>query len=175
PHPPSQVTSPQQPGAPNPGNPPAGQQPNPQAPGPGVVAPFDVDGTYSGSLNGAVCASPECFITIAKQSDATGPGADQAGHITILFTAVNYTPAFTGVASQVNEKVGPMAATLADDGTVEGSGTMTETDTSPGGEGATATGQYTVTGNIKDATTGSPSYVLHMKLDGMPYDFTGAR
>lgn len=67
-----------------------------------------------------------------------------------------------------------MAASLAQDGTVQGSGTTTETDTRPGGGGDTATGQYTVSGNIKDATTGSLSYVLHLTLDGVPYGSTGA-
>ncbi|MCF3105209.1 hypothetical protein IPZ58_26985 [Streptomyces roseoverticillatus] len=175
PPPPTHVTGPQQPGAPNPPNTTPPEPSNPAAPQPGPAAPFDVNGTYNGTLNGAVCASPECFITLTKQDDATGPDASQAGHITILFTAVNYTPAFTGVASRINERIGPMAASLAQDGTVQGSGTTTETDTSPGGGGATATGQYAVTGNVKDATTGSPSYVLHLTLDGAPYDFTGAR
>ncbi|MFI2078090.1 hypothetical protein [Streptomyces triculaminicus] len=173
--PPTHVSGPQQPGAPNAPNPAAPGPSNPTAPQPGPAAPFDINGTYNGTLNGAVCTSPECFITLAKESDATGPGQGQEGHIHILFTAVNYTPAFTGVASRINETIGPMAASLTQDGMVQGSGTTTETDTSPGGDGATAMGRYAVSGNIKDATTGSPSYVLHLTLDGALYDFTGAR
>ncbi|WP_194963258.1 hypothetical protein, partial [Streptomyces eurocidicus] len=66
---------------------------------------------------------PECFVTITKQSDPSGPGSDEAGHITITVTEVNYTPAFTGVASTLNETLGPMDVQLFQDGTVQGSGT----------------------------------------------------
>ncbi|KJY41183.1 hypothetical protein VR41_13745, partial [Streptomyces sp. NRRL B-1568] len=183
PHPPG-VTAPQQPGNPAPGNPapdnpapdnPSAPEPsNPANPPPAAPAAFDVNGTYNGTLNGAACAAPECFVDIAKQSDPTGPGPgpDQAGHVTITLTEVNYAPAFNGVASLINEKLGPMDAALLQDGTVQGSGTTTDTDTSPGG--STRTAPYTVSGSFKNGTTGSPSYTLTLTLDSQ-YNLTGVR
>ncbi len=170
-HPPS-APAPQQPGNPAPGNPQAPAPSNPSNPPPAAPTTFDINGTYNGTLNGAVCAQPECFVTIAKQSDPSGPGPDEAGHITITVTEVNYTPAFNGVASVLNETLGPMDAQLLQDGVVQGSGTTTDTDTSPGG--TTRTGPYTVSGQFQNGTTGSPSYTMTLTLDSQ-YNLTGAR
>ncbi|MEV4443292.1 hypothetical protein AB0K09_30685 [Streptomyces sp. NPDC049577] len=76
------------------------------------------------------------------------------------------------MASNINEKLGPMDAKLLQDGTIQCSGTTTDTDTSPGG--STRTAPYTVSGGFRNGTTGSPSYTMTLTLDSQ-YNLTGAR
>ncbi|MEV4442353.1 hypothetical protein AB0K09_25755 [Streptomyces sp. NPDC049577] len=93
---------------------------------------------------------------------------------------VPFTPTHTAPAEglefwrtpKLNETLGPMDASLFQDGRVQGSGTTTDTDTNPGG--STRTGPYTLSGQIKDGTTGSPSYTMTLTLDAQ-YNLTGAR
>ncbi|MFI9310638.1 hypothetical protein [Streptomyces triculaminicus] len=172
--PPSSPAAPQQPGGEAPQQQPGTEQP-PTAPAP--PPSFNIDGDYNGTVNGAKCEKPECYVTVTKVSDPTGPGADGAGKITVNFTAVNWTPAFTGVASTVNEKIGPMDAWLEQDGTVQEAGYnpwTIVTDTTPGSGAKTSTG-YKLSGKFAGGTNGSPSYNLTMQVAGNDYQLTGAR
>jgi hypothetical protein len=136
--------------------------------------PLDIAGNYDGTVNGANCAAPTCYVTVAKGSDPTGAGAGQAGSLTLTLTAMNWQPAFNGVASTVDETIGPMNASITQDGTVSGSGQTTVADTTPGG-GGTSSGDYTVSGTVTNPTGGSPSYNLTMDVAGTTYALTGSR
>ncbi|MFF4215691.1 hypothetical protein [Streptomyces nondiastaticus] len=140
-------------------------------------ASFNINGDYNGTANGAKCEKPECYVTVTKVSDPSGPGPDDAGKITVNFTAVNWTPASTGVASVINMKVGPMNAWLQQDGTVQETGYnpwTTVTDTTPG-SGAQTSASYKLSGKFTGGTNGSPSYTLTMVLSGTTYDLRGVR
>ncbi|KJY43916.1 hypothetical protein VR41_00945 [Streptomyces sp. NRRL B-1568] len=163
--PPSAPTAPQQPGT--------EQQPAAPAPPPS----FNIAGDYTGTANEAQCAKPECYVTVTKVSDPTGPGADNAGKITVTFTAVNWTPAFTGVASTINMTIGPMNAWLEEDGTVHETGYnpwTIVTDTTAGGSTKTSA-DYKLSGKFTGGTNGSPSYNLTMQVAGYDYQLTGTR
>ncbi|MEU5192358.1 hypothetical protein AB0G83_35235 [Streptomyces klenkii] len=140
-------------------------------------APFDISGDYNGTANGAACAKPECYVTVTKVSDPSGPGEDNAGKITVNFTAVNWTPASTGVASVINMKIGPMDAWLQQDGTVKETGYnpwTIITDTTPGSNSRTS-GSYKLSGKFTSGTNGSPSYTLTMNVSGLDYQLVGTR
>ncbi|PSJ29598.1 hypothetical protein B7P34_05900 [Streptosporangium nondiastaticum] len=141
-------------------------------------ASFNINGDYNGTANGAKCEKPECYVTVTKVSDPSGPGIDDAGRITVNFTAANWTPATTGVASVINMKIGPMQAWIQQDGTVEETGydLWTDiTDTTPGSGNRTSHESYKLRGKFTGVTNGSPSYTLTMVLSGTTYDLRGVR
>ncbi|MBF6045554.1 hypothetical protein GO001_10015 [Streptomyces sp. NRRL B-1677] len=155
-------------------SPPASSPSSPTATQP---ASFDINGDYNGTANGAACAKPECYVTVTKVSDPSGPGEDNAGKITVNFTAVNWTPASTGVASVINMKIGPMDAWLQQDGTVKETGYnpwTIITDTTPGSNSRTS-GSYKLSGKFTSGTNGSPSYTLTMNVSGLDYQLVGTR
>ncbi|MEU5429372.1 hypothetical protein AB0H73_27800 [Streptomyces olivoreticuli] len=162
--------APQQPGGQAPQQPGEGQQPAAPAPPP----PFNIDGDYTGTARGATCVKPECYVTVTKVSDPSGPGPDQAGRVTVVWTTTDWKPASTGVASAVNFRMGPMYASLAQDGTVKGDGSTSLTDTSPGGT-TTVNVNYTLNGKFTGGTSGSPSYTLSVNANDDVSDLTGTR
>ncbi|MDH6140551.1 hypothetical protein P3T35_002559 [Kitasatospora sp. GP30] len=166
PKPPPASTAPQQPGLTAPGGGSGGNSStNPSS--------FNIDGTYNGTVSGTSCVAPACYVAVTKVSDPSGPAVSQAGSIRILFV-VNTPLALNGVASPQHFSDGPMDASLQQDGTVQGSGTTTETDTTPGGGGATQV-PYDLSGTIHNGQSGSPSYDLQLTVDGVPYTLSGAR
>ncbi|TQF06274.1 hypothetical protein E6W39_33735 [Kitasatospora acidiphila] len=170
PRPPPASTAPQQPGLTTPGGSSGSGNGGNSSTNP---SSFNIDGTYNGTVSGTSCVAPDCYVAVTKVSDPSGPAVSQAGSIRILFV-VNTPLALNGVASPQHFSDGPMDASLQQDGTVQGSGTTTETDTTPGGGGATQV-PYDLSGTIHNGQSGSPSYDLQLTVDGVPYTLAGAR
>ncbi|WKU47565.1 hypothetical protein Q3V23_27840 [Streptomyces sp. VNUA116] len=162
------------PSAPSPPAPSAPQQPGGAPQQPAAPASFDINGDYNGTANGATCAKPECYVTVTKVSDPSGPGPDEAGKVTVTLTTTDWTPAFNGVASKINMKAGPMDASLAQDGTVQGAGYTAFADTSPA-HATSFSVDYKLNGKFTGGTGGSPSYTLTLVLVDNDYRLTGAR
>jgi hypothetical protein len=135
---------------------------------------FNINGDYNGTVNGAQCAKPECYVTIQKVSDPSGPAPSQAGKITVVFTAKYWEPAFNGVASVINAEIGYMDASLDQDGTVHGSGRTSLWDPTTLRNTVTPL-DYTLNGKISGGTSGSPSYTLTLDANPVLYHMTGTR